>query len=153
MAILVVGGAGYIGSHAARALRRAGYEVIIYDNLSRGHRRLAAGFELIEGDLGDPAALRPALARVDAVMHFASFIQVGESVREPAKYYRNNVAATLSLLESMVRNKVLRFIFSSTAVKCRSDPFQNCKCAFHVHDYLSDHRRRTSENAARQNSP
>ena len=68
MAILVTGGAGYIGSHAARALRRSGYEVVLYDNLSAGFRRLAQGFELVEGDIADEARLRPVLARVDAVM-------------------------------------------------------------------------------------
>ena len=72
MAILIVGGAGYIGSHVARALRSSGYEVMIYDNLSTGCRRLAHGFELVRGDVADEAALRPALARVDAVMHFAA---------------------------------------------------------------------------------
>jgi nucleoside-diphosphate-sugar epimerase len=72
VAILIVGGAGYIGSHVARALRSSGYEVMIYDNLSTGCRRLAHGFELVRGDVADEAALRPALARVDAVMHFAA---------------------------------------------------------------------------------
>jgi FlaA1/EpsC-like NDP-sugar epimerase len=72
LAILVTGGAGYIGSHAARALRRSAYEVVIYDNLSSGFRRLARGFELVEGDIADEAKLRQVLARVDAVMHFAA---------------------------------------------------------------------------------
>ena len=91
MAILVLGGAGYIGSHAARALRRSGYEVVLYDNLSTGFRRLAQGFELVEGDIADEARLRPVLARVDAVMHFAAHAYVGESVENPRKYFRNNV--------------------------------------------------------------
>ncbi len=92
MAILVVGGAGYIGSHAARALRGAGYEVVIYDNLSTGFRRLAEGFELVEGDIADEARLRPVLADMDAVVHFAAHAYVGESVENPQKYFRNNVA-------------------------------------------------------------
>ena len=114
MAILVSGGAGYIGSHAARALRRAGYEVIIYDNLSTGNRRLAQGFELVEGDIADPARLRPRLARVDAVMHFAAHAYVGESVENPRKYFRNNVLGALSLLNSVLDAGIRRFVFSSS---------------------------------------
>jgi UDP-glucose 4-epimerase len=89
---------GYIGSHAARALRRSGYEVVLYDNLYTGCRRLVQGFELVEGDIADEAKLRPVLARVDAVMHFAAYAYVGESVENPRKYFRNNVVAALSLL-------------------------------------------------------
>jgi len=114
LAILVVGGAGYIGSHTARALRRAGYEVIIYDNLATGYRRLAQGFELVEGDLGDPLKLRPALARVDAVMHFAAYCFVGESVQNPRKYFQNNVEAGLTLLNRTLEAGIRRFVFSST---------------------------------------
>lgn len=114
MAILVVGGAGYIGSHTARALRRAGYEVIIYDNLSTGFRRLAQGFELVEGDNGDPAQLKGVLARVDAVMHFAAHCYVGESVENPRKYFRNNVEAGLTLLNTLLDAGIRRFVFSST---------------------------------------
>ncbi|MGB6249082.1 MAG: UDP-glucose 4-epimerase GalE [Terriglobales bacterium] len=114
MAILVVGGAGYIGSHAARALRRSGYDVVLYDNLSTGFRRLAQGFELVEGDIADEATLRPALARVDAVMHFAAHAYVGESVENPRKYFQNNVAAALSLLNSVLDAGIRRFVFSST---------------------------------------
>ncbi len=114
MAILVLGGAGYIGSHAARALRRSGYEVVIYDNLSTGFRRLAQGFELVEGDIADDAKLRPVLARVDAVMHFAAHAYVGESVENPRKYFRNNVVAALSLLNSALDAGIRRFVFSST---------------------------------------
>ncbi len=114
MAILVVGGAGYIGSHAARALRRAGYDVIIYDNLSTGHRRLAEGFELVVGDIGDEAKLRPALARADAVMHFAAHAYVGESVENPRKYFRNNVESALHLLNATLDAGIRRFVFSST---------------------------------------
>jgi UDP-glucose-4-epimerase GalE len=114
LAILVVGGAGYIGSHAARALRRSGYEVVIYDNLSTGFRRLARGFELVEGDIADDTRLRPVLARVDAVMHFAAHAYVGESVENPRKYFRNNVLAALSLLDSALHAGIRRFVFSSS---------------------------------------
>jgi UDP-glucose-4-epimerase GalE len=114
LAILVTGGAGYIGSHAARALRRAGYEVVLYDNLSTGFRRLAEGFELVEGDIADEARLRPVLVRVDAVMHFAAHAYVGESVENPRKYFRNNVAAALSLLNSALDAGIRRFVFSSS---------------------------------------
>jgi len=114
VAILVTGGAGYIGSHAARALRRSGYEVLLYDNLSTGFRRLAQGFELVEGDIADDAKLRPVLARVDAVMHFAAHAYVGESVENPRKYFRNNVLGALSLLNSALDTGIRRFVFSST---------------------------------------
>ena len=114
VAILVSGGAGYIGSHAARALRRSGYEVVLYDNLSTGFRRLAQGFELVEGDIADEARLRPALAGVDAVMHFAAHAYVGESVENPRKYFRNNVVAALSLLNCAMDAGIRRFLFSST---------------------------------------
>jgi UDP-glucose-4-epimerase GalE len=114
LAILVTGGAGYIGSHAARALRNAGYQVVIYDNLSTGFRRLAHGFELVEGDIADNTRLRPVLARVDAVMHFAAHAYVGESVENPRKYFRNNVLAALRLLDSAVEAGIRRFVFSST---------------------------------------
>ena len=112
--ILVTGGAGYIGSHAARALRRAGYEVLLYDNLCTGFRRLAEGFELIEADIADTPRLRSALSRVDAVMHFAAHAYVGESVADPRKYFRNNVTAALSLLDAAVDAGVKKFVFSST---------------------------------------
>jgi len=114
LAVLVVGGAGYIGSHAVRALRRAGYPVIIYDNLSTGFRRLVQGFELIEGDIADQAKLQRVLSRVDAVMHFAAFAYVGESVENPRKYFRNNSTDALSLLNSSVDAGVRHFVFSST---------------------------------------
>ena len=114
MAILVTGGAGYIGSHAARALRCSGYEVVLYDNLSTGFRRLAQGFELVEGDIADEAKLRPVLARVDAVMHFAAHAYVGESVENPRKYFQNNVLRALGLLNSALDAGIRRFVFSST---------------------------------------
>lgn len=114
MAVLVVGGAGYIGSHTAHALRRKGYEAIIYDNLSTGYKVLAEGFELIVGDLFDSAKLARVLKRVDAVMHFAAHAYVGESVENPRKYFHNNVEGSLSLLNAVVDSKVRIFIFSST---------------------------------------
>jgi UDP-glucose 4-epimerase len=115
LAVLVVGGAGYIGSHAARVLQRRGYDVIIYDNLSTGHRELAEGFELIVGDIADSAKLKKVLSRADAVMHFAAHAYVGESVENPRKYFQNNVIAALALLNSVMDSRVRKFIFSSTA--------------------------------------
>ena len=114
--MLVTGGAGYIGSHAAKALRRAGCRVVVFDNLVAGHRAAVQFGELVEGDIGDTAAVRDALRRhqISAVMHFAAFLDVGESVREPAKYYRNNVAGALSVLEAMAAESVRHFVFSST---------------------------------------
>ena len=114
--MLVTGGAGYIGSHAAKALRRAGYRVVVFDNLIAGHRAAAKFGELVEGDVGDTAAVRAALRRheISAVIHFAAFLDVGESVREPAKYYRNNVVGALSVLEAMAAESVRHFVFSST---------------------------------------
>ena len=114
MVVLVIGGAGYIGSHAARALRRRGHEVVIYDNLSTGHASLAAGFKLLQADLADVTTLQATLRRVDSVMHFAAHAYVGESVRDPRKYFRNNVEAGLALLNACVDCGVRRFIFSST---------------------------------------
>ena len=114
LAILVTGGAGYIGSHTARALRRSGFEVLIYDNLSTGSRRLAAGFELVEGDIGDRGKLSRVLTRVDAVMHFAAHAYVGESVENPRKYFQNNVEAALSLLNSTLDAGIQHFVFSSS---------------------------------------
>ncbi|MGO9168844.1 MAG: NAD-dependent epimerase/dehydratase family protein, partial [Candidatus Sulfotelmatobacter sp.] len=100
MSILVVGGAGYIGSHAARALRRHGYEAVIYDNLSRGHAFLADGFELLVADITDHNRLAQVMKRVDAVMHFAAHSQVGESVQNPRIYFQNNAEAGLTLLNA-----------------------------------------------------
>jgi UDP-glucose-4-epimerase GalE len=114
MVVLVIGGAGYIGSHAARALRLAGHEVIIFDNLSTGYEFLAAGFELVKGDVLNAAALTPALRRADAIMHFAAHAYVGESVTNPRKYFRNNVEGGLSLLNTALEAGVKKIIFSST---------------------------------------
>jgi UDP-glucose 4-epimerase len=114
---LVVGGAGYIGSHMVKELIAHHYDGLILDNLSTGHRRLFTGGRLIHGDLGDPTLLDRLFSenRIDAVMHFAAFSLVGESVQLPLKYYRNNLARTIELIEAMVRHDVLRFVFSSTA--------------------------------------
>ena len=115
--ILVVGGAGYIGSHMVKRLLREGREVTVFDSLETGYRDAVGAAELVVGDLADREALAELFAthEFEAVMHFASYIQVGESVREPAKYYRNNVANTQNLLDAMVAAGVGRFVFSSTA--------------------------------------
>ena len=115
--ILVVGGAGYIGSHMVLDLLRTGYEVVTLDNLSRGHRELLPGGTFVEGDLGNPEDLEQVFSArpVKAVMHFAAHSLVGESVEQPLAYYRNNVVNTVTLLEAMQRHGVQNFIFSSTA--------------------------------------
>jgi UDP-glucose-4-epimerase GalE len=112
--ILVIGGAGYIGSHTARALRRSGHDVIIFDNLSTGYEFLASGFELVKGDVLDAAALGKVLPGVDAIMHFAAHAYVGESVTNPKKYFHNNVEGGLSLLNAALAAGVKKIIFSST---------------------------------------
>jgi UDP-glucose-4-epimerase GalE len=116
-AILVTGGAGYIGSHAAKALARAGRRVVVYDNLSAGHRAAVRWGDFVEADLLDTAALRQAIRahRVSAVMHFAARASVSESVRAPAAYYRENLEGTLGLLRVMAEEGVRPIIFSSTA--------------------------------------
>ena len=115
-AVLVTGGAGYIGSHAAKTLHRAGYRVVVFDNLVAGHRAAVKYGTLVTGDIGDLAAVRHALRahEIFAVMHFAAFLDVGESVRDPAKYYRNNVVGALTVLEAMAAESVKYFVFSST---------------------------------------
>ena len=117
MRILVTGGAGYIGSHAVKALGKAGHEICVFDNLSTGHEWAVLSGKLVKGDLEDRAAIDRVLKqfKAEAVMHFAAYIQVEESVREPLKYYRNNVANTLNLLEAVRANGVRHFIYSSTA--------------------------------------
>jgi UDP-glucose 4-epimerase len=116
--VLVTGGAGYIGSVVAAQLLEKQYEVVVYDNLSHGKRAaVPAGARLVVDDIGNREALDRLLREqpVDAVMHFAAFIEAGESMREPAKYFRNNTANTLTLLEAVLAHKVPRFVFSSTA--------------------------------------
>ncbi len=114
--ILVSGGAGYVGSAAALALQDAGYSVVVLDNFVKGHRDMVFG-ELAEGDLRDEAFLKELFARypVEGVLHFAAFSLVGESMKEPEKYYANNVEGTLSLLRAMRAGGVSRFVLSSTA--------------------------------------
>ena len=113
--VLVTGGAGYIGSHACRALTAAGYQPVVYDNLSTGHRSFVDG-PLVAGDLLDGAMLARAFAdhRITAVMHFAAASLVGESMTDPQKYYINNVQGTLSLLQAMRNAGCHRIVFSST---------------------------------------
>lgn len=117
MKVFVTGGAGYIGGHVVLALGEAGHEVLVYDNLSTGNREAVLHGELVVGDLADRALLTATLERFrpDVVMHFAASIEVGESVRNPLKYYRNNSANALNLLEALRATGIDRFIFSSTA--------------------------------------
>ena len=114
---LVVGGAGYIGSHVVRALTAEGHRAITLDNFSKGHRQAIAGCELVEGDLGDEKLLGEVFEResIDCVMHFAAYSLVGESVQEPLSYYQNNTGKTANLLLAMRAHGVRNFIFSSTA--------------------------------------
>lgn len=117
MRILVCGGAGYIGSNMTALLAAEGHEPLVYDNLSKGHRAAVRDAEIIVGDLADDDLLRQTLRerRIEAVMHFAAWIEVGESVQEPLKYYRNNTSNTQNLLSAMEAAGVGRFVFSSTA--------------------------------------
>jgi UDP-arabinose 4-epimerase len=114
--ILVTGGAGYIGSHACKALARAGYLPVAYDNLSRGHREAVRWGPLVEGDIADHTRLRAAITehRMSAVMHFAAYAYVGESVGDPGLYYRNNLCGTLAMLEVLRDCGVRNIVFSST---------------------------------------
>jgi UDP-glucose-4-epimerase GalE len=114
--VLITGGAGYIGSHTAKVLRRAGYRTVIFDNLSAGHREACLGAPLVEGHIGDTDAVRRALREsgAEAVVHFAAWLVVPDSMKDPAGYYRNNVVGTLSTLEAMAAEGCTRFVFSST---------------------------------------
>jgi UDP-arabinose 4-epimerase len=114
--VLVTGGAGYIGSHTCKALAQAGYLPVTYDNLVYGHRWAVKWGPFVRGDLADQQRLAQALSdyHVGAVIHFAAYAYVGESIRDPAKYFRNNVANTLSLLEAMHATEVRHMVFSST---------------------------------------
>lgn len=115
--ILVIGGAGYIGSHMVRMLAKQGYNPVVFDNLSKGHREAVVNYPFELGDLGDKARLTEVFKKygIEAVMHFAAFAEVGESVKEPSKYYHNNVAKVLDLLDALVENDIKYFVFSSTA--------------------------------------
>ena len=113
--ILVTGGAGYIGSHTVRELAEKGHEVLVYDNLEAGHRAAVGKAKLIEADLAEIDKLEAALSGAAAVIHFAAYIRVDESVERPDKYFRNNLANTLVLLEALRAKGVGRLVFSSTA--------------------------------------
>lgn len=117
MKLLVTGGAGYIGSHMVRTLGEKGHDLVVYDNLSTGHRDSLLYGRLVVADLADRETLRILLQeeKFDAVIHFAAYIAVEESVREPVKYYRNNFSNALNLIDACVRHGVDKFIFSSTA--------------------------------------
>lgn len=115
--ILVTGGAGYIGSHTVRELRERGMDVVVYDNLSTGHIEAIGDTPLVKGDLFDVELLRKTFRdyKVDSVIHFAAYSLVGESMTNPAKYYHNNVAGTLALLDAMIMEDVKYLVFSSSA--------------------------------------
>jgi UDP-glucose 4-epimerase len=117
MRVLVCGGAGYIGSNMTAMLNSEGHEPVIYDNFSKGHRAAVGNTTLVEGDLDDYTSIVETLKKYDieAVMHFAAFIEVGESVQTPLKYYRNNFSCTQNLLSAMEAVGVEKFVFSSTA--------------------------------------
>lgn len=117
MKVLVVGGAGYIGSHMVKMLAKAGHDVVTLDNLSNGYRDAVMYGEFVEGDIADATLLDQLFSKYtfDGVMHFASYIQVGESVVKPSMYYRNNVCNTQTLLDAMLEHGIRSFIFSSTA--------------------------------------
>ncbi|MDD5010724.1 MAG: UDP-glucose 4-epimerase GalE [Phycisphaerae bacterium] len=117
MNVLVCGGAGYIGSNMTAMLAGAGHKPIVFDNLSNGHKDAVRGFEFIEGDLGDLELLVKVLQenKIEAVMHFAAFIEAGESVKKPLEFYRNNVCNTQMLLAAMEKCEVKKFVFSSSA--------------------------------------
>jgi UDP-glucose 4-epimerase len=114
--ILVVGGAGYIGSHVVHNLNENNYNVIVYDNLSEGHRESIVGNDFNYGDINDSETLNKVFTnkKIDAVMHFSAYAYVGESVENPEKYYKNNVAAGINLLSVMLKNNVKKIIFSSS---------------------------------------
>jgi len=114
--ILIVGGAGYIGSHTSKLLSKRGYKTVVFDSLVYGHREFAKWGEFVLGDLGDREQIRACFKKyqIEAVMHFSAFAYVNESVIDPAKYYRNNVANTLNLLDIMRELGVNKFIFSSS---------------------------------------
>ena len=118
MKVLVTGGAGYIGSHTVRQLVKSGADVTVLDSMVYGHEAAIVDKEvtLVKGDLGDPSVVYPLLinGKFDAVVHFAAFIQVGESVTDPLKYYENNIAKPLVLLRAMMLGGCKRFVFSST---------------------------------------
>ena len=126
--ILVTGGAGYIGSHTVRLLLEQGFEVVVLDNLSSGRREAVEGAKFIEGELADPKLLDQLFSeeKFDAVVHFAAFLEVEESVKNPAKYYENNVVNGLNLIDAMVKHGVSKLVFSSSAA-VYGDPFDRAQ--------------------------
>ena len=126
MKILVAGGAGYIGSHTAKELIKEGFEVVVFDNFSTGNKELLVGGELFEGDLMHKESIKKALGskNIEAVLHFASLIQVGESYADPRKYYTHNLITSLNLLDVMLEAGVKYFVFSSSAA-VYGEPLQN----------------------------
>ena len=116
--ILVTGGAGYIGSHTVHMLAQKGHKIVVLDNLVYGHKQsiIDSEVELVEGDMADEVLLEGLFVqyKFDAVLHFAAYTYVGESVESPMKYYKNNVSGPLVLLDTMIRHDCLKFIFSST---------------------------------------
>lgn len=116
MIVLVTGGAGYIGSHACRALKNAGFSPFVFDNFENGYRENVKWGEYFEGDIRKPENLEAAFAQIkpDAVMHFAAYAYVGESVKKPEKYYQNNLVGSFNLLETMRRHRVKKLVFSSS---------------------------------------
>ncbi len=126
MKILVAGGAGYIGSHTAKELLKEGFEVVVFDNFSTGKKELLVGGELFEGDLMHKESIKKALRsnNIEAVLHFASLIQVGESYADPRKYYTHNLITSLNLLDVMLEAGVKYFVFSSSAA-VYGEPLQN----------------------------
>lgn len=124
--ILVVGGAGYVGAHTCKALKSEGFEPVVFDNFSTGHRRFVKWGSVIEGDIRDSAQVEEALlsSGASAVLHFAAHAYVGESVRDPYKYYDNNVSGTIALLHGMTRAKCMNLVFSSTCA-IYGEPKQN----------------------------
>ncbi|WP_142847825.1 UDP-glucose 4-epimerase GalE [Telmatospirillum sp. J64-1] len=137
-AVLVAGGAGYVGSHACKALAAAGHRPIVYDNLSTGHRAAVRWGDFVEGDLCDGETLRAVMRqyKIGAVMHFAASANVGESMRDPALYFRNNVANTLTLLTAMQEEGVKAIVFSSTCA-CYGTPLRLPLDETHGHDPVS----------------
>lgn len=117
MNLLVTGGAGYIGSHTVRKLKEAGHEVVIFDNLSSGHRDAIKGFELFEGDLANKEDLKKVFSQnsFDGVIHFAGLIEVGQSMIDPKEFFQNNLVCGLNLLEAMLEHNVKKIVFSSSA--------------------------------------
>ena len=115
--VLLTGGAGYIGSHTAKALRSAGREVVVLDNLVTGHRQAIQDLPLVEADIADREIVRNTIRRynVKAVIHFAAFLSESESIAHPSRYYTNNFTKTLELLDTLITESVRNFIFSSTA--------------------------------------